>query len=204
MKELMAALGDFFILPISGLIPIGNEFISKEAFLEVYSCYVAALKHGELPNDSQVRPFFTSIWTVTLEAVYAVPVKPGHNLIKVCQPVIQLQGHRFDYSTVDGKFRSMVLGSDSVQWGLQFSYPQLYQDENLQVFSTKEGAQFPNTAVFKRVQQWMRSHTIATPFEVEGKKINVPIRLGKQCLSWVNHHPQLQAKGLRVITSYSQ
>lgn len=200
MQELVAALGDFFILPISGLIPIGNEFISKEAFLEAYSSYVAALKQGELPNDSRIRPYFTSIWTVTLEAVYAVPVKQGHNLIKICQPVIQLQGHRFDYSTVDGKFRSMVLGSDCVQWGLQFSYPQLYQDDNLQVFSTREGVQFPNTALFKRLQQWMRSHTIATPFEVEGKKINVPIRIGKQCLSWVNNHPQLQVKGLRVIT----
>jgi hypothetical protein len=49
------------------------------------------------------------------------------------------------------------------------------------------------------MQQWVRSHTIATPFEVEGKKVNVPIRLGKECLSRINSHPQLQAKGLRVI-----
>ena len=75
----------------------------------------------------------------------------------------------------------------------------LYQDQHLQVLTVKEGLQFPNTAVFKKMQQWTRMYTIATPFEVEGKKVNVPIRLGKQCLQWIHHHPQLQAKGLRVI-----
>jgi hypothetical protein len=64
--------------------------------------------------------------------------------------------------------------------------------------TVRETPQFPNTTLFKRLQQWVRSHTIATPFEVEGKKINVPIRIGKRCLNWIHVHPQLRAKGIRV------
>lgn len=198
MKELILFLGQFWMVQISGLIPIGQEFISTDDFLDVYCCYIESLKRGELPVDVRLRSHFSSVWTTTLEALYAVQINQEKCLVKISEPVIQLQAHRFDYSTADGKFRSMVLGMDSIFWGIQFSYPHLYQNANLEVFTVREGPQFPNTALFKRLQQWMRSHTIATPIEVEGKKVNVPIRLGKQCLSWINAHPQIRSKGLWI------
>lgn len=199
MQALLALLGNFWIVQISGLIPRGQEIINQDTFLEVYSDYLTVLKRGEIATDHRLRSYFSSIFTTFLEAVYAVPINEKQSLIKIQQPVIQLQAHRFDYSFADGKFRSMVLGQDSIQWGLQFSYPHLYQDDNLQVFTVREGTQFPNTALFKRLQQWVRSNTIATPFEVQGKRTNVPIRLGKQCLHWINTYSQLHAKGLRVL-----
>jgi hypothetical protein len=198
MGELFKALGSFWIIQISGLIPTGQEIIGQEAFLEVYSHYIDSLKRGENTTDSRLRPYFSSVLTTNLESLYTVTINETHGLVKVHQPVIQLQGHRFDYSFADGKFRSMVLGYDSILWGLQFSYPHLYQNDQLEVFTVREGAQFPNTALFKQLQKWMRMHTIATPIEVEGKRVNVPIRLGKQCLSWINSHPQLKAKGLHI------
>lgn len=199
MRELLAVLGEFWMVQISGVIPIGQEIISHEAFLDAYQHYILALKQGEQATDSRLRSYFSSVWTTFLEALYTVPVNEKAHLVKVQQPVIQLQAHRFDYSLADQTFRSMVLGVDSIQWGVQFSYPHLYQDENLNVFTVREGEQFPNTTLFKRLQKWVRDKTIATPFEVGGKRVNVPIRLGKQCLSWINTHPQLQTKGLRVV-----
>ncbi len=198
MRGLLTALGQFWIVQISGVMSIGQEIIAQGVFLEVYHHYLAALKKGENPEDSRVRPYFSAVLTTFLEALYAVQINEGSCLVKVQQPVLQLQAHRFDYSTADGTFRSMVMGVNSIPWGIQFSYPHLYQDDNLQVLTVREGPQFPNTALFKRLQQWVRANTIVTPFEVEGKKVNVPIRLGKQCLSWINTLPQLQAKGLRV------
>ncbi len=199
MKELLTILGEFWIVQISGMISPGQEIISQEAFLEVYSQYITALKQGENCLDIRLRPYFSSVFTTFLEALYAVKINERQCLVKVQQPVIQLQAHRFDYSSADGTFRSMVMGYDSIQWGIQFSYPHLYQDDHLQVLTVREGAQFPNTALFKKLQQWVRSQTIATPFEVQGKRVNIPIRLGKQCFSWINAHPQLQAKGLCVV-----
>jgi hypothetical protein len=199
MEELLAVLKEFWIVQTGGLIQIGQEIISHKAFLEVYRQYIAAIKQGEPLADSYVRPYFSSVITSFLEALYAVPINESQCLVKVQLPVLQLQTHRFDYSSADGKFRSMVLGYESIHWGIQFAYPHLYQDENFQVFTVKEGAKFPNTTLFKSLQQWVRSKTIATPFEIQGKRVNVPIRLGKQCLSWINTYPQLQAKGLRVV-----
>lgn len=189
MRALLAALGQFWIVQISGVIPIGQEIIAHETFLEVYYHYIHALKKGENAADPRVRLYFSTVFTTFLEALYAVQVNEKHYLVKVQQPVLQLQAHRFDYSSVDGTFRSMVMGTNAIPWGIQFSYPHLYQDENLQVLTVREGVQFPNTVLFKRLQQWVRANTIATPFEVEGKRINVPIRLGKQCLSWINTLP---------------
>lgn len=199
MEDLFCALGDFWIVQISGLIPIGQEIIQKADFLSMFGGYIDALKCGEIPSDSRVRTYFSSAFTVDLNALYAVKVNQEQCAVKISKPVVQLQAHRFDYSPADGKFRSMVLGYDSIHWGLQFSYPHLYQDENLEVFTVREGPQFPNTALYKRLQKWVRSHTLATPFEVEGRTVNVPVRLGRKCLSWINAHPQLHAKGLKVM-----
>lgn len=198
MEDLLDALENFWIVQISGLVPVGQEIIRREEFISAYSSYIAALKRGELPNDHRLRSYFSSVFTVDLNAVYAVKVNPQYSIVKIRTPVVQLQSHRFDYSVADGKFRSMVLGQDSIHWGLQFSYPHLYQDEDFQVFTVREDAHFPNTSLFKKLQRWIRSHTIATPFEVGGKRINVPVRLGKQCVSWINGHPQFSGKHLRV------
>lgn len=199
MEELLNDLGNFEIVQISGVIPTGHEIIKRADFLEVYGLYIEALKRGEISSDTRIRPYFSSVLTLDLNALYAVKINEGHSLVKIQKPVIQLQTHRFDYSFADGKFRSMVMGFDSIYWGVQFSYPHLYQDDKLQVFTVREGAQFPNTSLFKKLQAWVRTYTIATPIEVQGKKINVPIRLGKKCLSWINQHPQLKAKGLKVL-----
>jgi hypothetical protein len=202
MQSLLVALGQFWIVQVSGVMPLGQEMISQDSFLEVYRHYIEALKKGENPTDSRVRPYFSAIFTTYLDALYAVQVNPGHGLVKVLQPVVQLQAHRFDYSSADGTFRSMVMGNDSIPWGIQFSYPHLYQNENLEVLTVREGAQFPNTSLYKKLQQWVRVHTIATPFEIEGKRVNVPIRLGKQCLTWINTLSQLTVKKLRVFTKF--
>lgn len=198
MQTLLFELGKLWIVRTSGVISNGEEVISQADFLEVYKFYIDALKKGENVQDPRLRSYFSAILTTFPEALYRVALNENQSLVKVIQPVIQLQAHRFDYSFADHTFRSMVMGNESVSWGIQFSYPQIYQDDHLQVLKVREGSQFPNTALFKKLQQWIRAHTIATPFEVEGKKVNVPIRLGKKCLQWINIHPQLQAKGLRV------
>lgn len=199
MEGLVASLGQFWIVRTSGLVSGGEEVIPSSNFLEVYNRYLEAIKKGEEPQDPRTRPYFSSAWTVSPDPFYAVKVNEKQSLIKVERPVIQLQAHRFDYSLADATFRSMVFGMDSIPWGIQFSYPHLFQDKNLQVLTVREGPQFPNTALFKEVQQWIRSNTIATPFEIEGKKINVPIRLGKKCLEWASLLPQLQSKRLRIV-----
>jgi len=173
--------------------------LSKEAFLRAYDDYVSCLKRGQLPEEANFRVPFSSIFTTSREEIYAIKVGENKQLIRVSRPVIQLQAHRMHYSSDDGKFRPMVFGKDSILWGLQFSYPQIFKDNTTkEYYQVLEGERFINTALFRLLQKWMRQNTIPTPFIAEGKVVNSPIRLGKMCLSWINKHPQLALKSLQV------
>lgn len=199
MAQLIAEMEPFWIFPLGGVIKKEQEEISKAEFLNAYGIYIEALKSGVKPEESLFKRVFTSAWTVALDHLYAVPVSEESELIKLDKPVVQLQHHTCDYSADDGKFRSMVFGEGSLTWGIQFAYPQLFQDKDHETHQVDESPAFRNTAFFKRIQRWIRHNTAPTPFLVDGKQLNVPIRLGKSCFAWINRHPQLAQKGLRVL-----
>lgn len=197
MEALLKALKPFEIYIASGIIPIGTGLIEQEEFLDCYKNYINALKNGRMPGDERMTRYFSSVFTRAREALYAFHLDDSRQMIKVDRPVVQLQTHRFMYGA-DRKFRSMVLGQGSIHWGIQFSYPQLYQNKEMQVMNVREGDDFPNTALFKTLQRWVRENTVATPFMADGERVNVPIRLGKRCFVWINQHPQLIESGLHV------
>ena len=126
-------------------------------------------------------------------------VGEGETLLRIRGPVVQLRPHRFSYSAVDGKFRSMVMGTQTISWGVQFSYPQFCQLPDASVHQVNDS--FPNTAVFKQLQRWVRHNTIPTPLKVDGTRTNVPIRLGKNCIPWIHRHPHLIQQNIIVETS---
>lgn len=200
MRALLNDLGAFEIFLVSGLIPRGKGYVEQEDFLDCYANYVQALKKSEMPVDKRLGPFFSSVFTCAADCLYAVPIDEYRQLIKVQKPVIQLQMHRFSLGA-DKKLRSMVFGPDSIHWGIQFSYPQLYQNEKMEVFKTNDSEMFPNAALFKLLQKWVRDNTLATPFLIDNERVNVPIRLGKACFEWINHHPQLSLAGLQVSST---
>ncbi len=95
----------------------------------------------------------------------------------------------------------MVQSSDSISWGVQFSYPQLFQDPHTRkVVKIADQDAFENTALFTSLMQWMRSHTLPTPFVVNGVRTNSSIRVGKRALSWVGSLVQLQQKGIDIFS----
>lgn len=177
----------------------GEESPTKEQFITAYGKYIDALKNGILPEEKQFRSLFSAVMTVTPKSLFAIPVKDDRLILRVATPSVQMQFHRLGYSKVDYKFRPMAFGPESIFWGIQFSYPQLYQNLNTnEVFTVNESPDFPNTILFRAIQRWIRHHTIPTPFLLGEQKIHVPMRLGKQCLSWINRHPQLKELNLSV------
>ncbi|MFI5334974.1 MAG: hypothetical protein ACHQT8_07455 [Chlamydiales bacterium] len=200
MRTLFETLEPFEIFLVSEPVTEEGACIDKEEFLRLYSHYVQALKAGTLPDESRLRRAFSSIFSVTREALYAMKVGNNKFLIKAVRPVLQLQLHHFFVSSIDGKFHPMVLGKESITWGIQFSYPQLYQDPVTQDFAkVREGEEFPNTALYQKLARWLRRNTTPTPFVFQGKRSNEPIRLGKQCFSWINQHAGLQEHGVTVM-----
>lgn len=197
MQDFLNALGPFFIYPLGAVVPRGQDQIKIEDFLTLYQSYIEALKQGRVPEERSFRSIFSSALSLKEDCLYALAVGEDRQLVRVLKPVVQMQAHTLDYSPADGKFRSMVLGQDSVLWGLQFSYPQLYEDPETRA-PQKVDSRYVNSALFRLIQKWIRENTIPTPFVVSGEVINVPMRLGKQCLTWINNHPQFLKKGLKV------
>jgi hypothetical protein len=199
MKALFESLGPFHIFTVGSVVKRCEGEISKETFLSCYAHYIGQLKTGLLPDDYAYRSLFASIMTTTEEHLYALHVGAEGQLIRIAKPVVQMQSHQLGYSEADGKFRSMVFGTENLLWGLQFSYPQLFEDPQTHAaHKVTESAQFPDTALFRALQKWTRQNTEPTPFIVQDKIVNVPARLGKNCFSWINEHPQLERKGLSV------
>jgi hypothetical protein len=199
MVSLLETLDPIFIAVVSEAVGEEDGLVQTEEFLNAYRGYVQTLKAGTIPEEKGLRRYFSAALTRSLDALYRMRVGTDKYLIKPIQPIIQLQGHQFFYSTLDEKFHPMVLSQNSVSWGVQFAYPQLYQDPKLgTIAKVAHGPECPNTSVFTQLTRWMRDQTLPTPFIVNGKRTNSPIRLGKRCLSWIAKHPQLIEKGIGV------
>jgi hypothetical protein len=199
MRELISTLGPVSFVCVSQPIAAEEAVLTAERFCEIYADYVHRLKEGEKVDLPEFRKWFSSAMTVDLDAFYALSVGGEKYLIKPTKPVIQLQAHHFFYSDLDKKFHPMILGPESISWGLQFSYPRLFQDPKThQIGKVSESQEFPNSAIFSKLLKWMRSESTPTPFVVDGVRTNSPIRAGKRALSWVKEHPQLKNRGITV------
>lgn len=204
MGQLCEHLLPFQIYLTGGVMKPGQGAVSHERFLKTYHDYVGCLQNGLLPEEETYRQLFSTLWTRQADHLAVTQVNETDYLIRPCLPVVQLRPHRFSYSPLDGQFRSMVLGRYSLSWGIQFAYPQIFQNpETQQIEQIKEEPRFPNTSLFRSLQRWVRQHTLPTPFGVGEKQVNVPIRIGMHCLKWINQHPQLAEHNLKVITKSS-
>lgn len=194
LKNLFDRLEPFYIYPLTGLGD--GEPIDPECFFIQYSSWIEKLKTGQVPADQELRSVLACAFTRELDALWKQEIPGGRYLMKMGKPVIQVQAHFFTYSPIDGVFRPMTMGSSNIFWGLQFSFPQIYQEpKTMELLEVEES---PNRDLFQTIKEWVRDQTRPTPFIVDGKKTNVPIRLGKNCFSWINSHPQIREQKIGV------
>lgn len=196
MESLIQQLPSFKVYDVQKVTAPQEGIYESRSFLEKYGEYVAALKQGELPQINDFRPLFSSVWSVSEEALFSLPTPEGRRLLKACEPVVQIQMNQIRYAPEEKVFRTQVYSSDSLYWGIQIGFPHIYLDPR--TFETGNTRDFPNMALFSAFQRWIRQATLPTPFLVEGERINSPIRLGKACFSWINQHPQLKANRIAI------
>lgn len=188
-----------FLFSTLGVQPKGKNRVGVSDFLSAWQRYIALLKQGLPVNDADFRFFFTLSCTFDLEAVRVLDLPNDREVIAPYAPLMQMQLHRFSYSMADNKFHSQAFGVHSVSWGVRLSYPQLYQYPNTRkVEDALDETKFVNATLFSKARSWMREVSTPTPFLVEGQRVNVPIRLGKSCFSWIDAHPDLAGKKLSV------
>lgn len=186
MKSLLELLGQPYLFPISRPLSPDLNFTNE------YANYVAALEKGDKPKNLQAY-----LMTNSLEAVYALQLSDGRELVRPYLPCILVRPHHVNFSPEDRKFRSKVYGENAITWGYTFSYPQFCLDPTTHDVE-KVDERYSNTPLFKQIQRWMRESTTPTPFLYKETKINAPIRLGKEALYLAKNHFQLKQQDLDV------
>lgn len=200
MIDLIDKLDPFYLITVSKPIKKQEAVLERKDFLQSHAEYIQALKQGRVLQDNCIRENFSCAMTRSKELFYAMPVLEDRFLIKPTLPVIQMQMHRFLFSPMEKIFYPMVLGQKTVSWGIQFSYPQFYQDpKTKEIARVVKGDAFPNTELFSLLMKWVRQTTIPTPFLVDEERINATIRIGKKCIKWIHLHPQLHALNIKVL-----
>jgi len=190
LEQLLKALMPHELFPLSGTY--GLEQLPLKSFVSEYSAWIEQLQRGVVPQPTQKALCLTR----DPESVWLQQMPNDLFAVKPCRPYIQVQVHYMQYSPVDGQFRSMTFGPETIFWGLQFAFPQVFQDPKSGQFVDEDLG--PNEGVFRDLRRWVREHTTPTPMLVDSKQVNLPVRLGKHCKSWIHQHPQLKARGLYV------
>jgi hypothetical protein len=200
MSQFLEALGPFFILQTDVVLDISDGIVDRQDFLKAYSEYVEDIKEGRSINEKKVKKYFQAVWTLSLDAVYSIKVPENRHIIKQVHPSIIVQHHKLHYSTDDHKFRSMVLGIDAFTFGIQISYPQLYQDpKSMELKKILLDNSFYNTELYKKIKMWIRSNTRPISFLINEKKWTIPQRIGKEALAFINNHLGLIKNQLKVL-----
>lgn len=194
MEALVTAIKPFEFYNVSTIAPLEELNITHEVFLKAYQNYISDLKNGKIPEPD--RKIFSAVATVNSDALYAKEIGPGRWMAKLCTPVVQLQHHRFFASKADHKIHPMVMSPDSICWGVQFAFPQIFFDGTGGSYS--KTTQFPNNELFSKIVKWLRAESVPTTLIWDGQKVATPIRLGKACFAWIASHPQLKAQGIQV------
>jgi hypothetical protein len=199
MEDLFQSLRPFFLIPATGVVQKDSLFVDPQEFLKRYREYLEWTKQSPGLPPQDLRRFFSLMFTVSMDCLYAAEVGAGRYVIKSILPVIMIQLHHFFISTLDQKIHPMVMSRESLCWGIQFSYPQVFEHPQTHEFSkVTVSSLFPNTAPFKTLIQWLRHHTMPTPLHFSGQRLYAPFRIGKQSLHWIHEHAGLKDRGIQV------
>lgn len=148
----------------------GKVFSLGEKVEEGFPLWLEKFVQGEV---------LPALLTRSPEAYTRLEFEGGKFLIQPRTPLIQVKEHRIVVAS-DNTIHSGVFGPDSIPFGITFSYPQIFLDpEENRVVEVGKSA-YPNTALFKELQKWVRNYTRPTAFLIGGEKKVFPFRTGKE------------------------
>lgn len=198
MEALMKELPDFYLYVTAKVVSEKNERLSKESFLTEYRKAFIPLKAGL--QSLELRSL-VSLSISNDESSFTRLILPeGRVLMQPTAPIIQLSPTFLSYSSQTKELRFGLYGTETLFFGMTLAYPQLYQENSGEIVDVDESPRFANTALFYQLWRWLRTHTIPTPFLVEGRRVNMPVRIDRSSLGWLNTLAGLKERGLAIQT----
>lgn len=204
LEVLFEILHPFYLLNIAKVCLKEEVIIDVQTILHLYRDYIADLKNKEVLNETFYRTTFCLALSKNLDPFYLMKVKESSFLVKLTKPIIRMQLFSFHYIEEENQFVTTQNIEKSISWGLEFSFPQFYQDPDtcqpIEVLKDKDN---PNTQLFKAIQKWVRSFTEPVPFRIHKNKHIAPFRLGKKCFEWINGYQAMQRHGLEIVDHHA-
>lgn len=186
LEKLIEYLSPLLILNTSEVIPQEKISLPVEELVRLYEKYIAMLQ-GKSPRE---RISLSYALSTRIENFCAIKLSSNKYICRLVQPDVQLQVYSFLLND-SGKPLSQVFSSETVSFGLQFSYPAIFQDGlTSQVFSTTKNT-FSGWKLWSSIRSWIRNHTFPLPICFQGKNMRLPIRLGQVAATWITSHIDL-------------
>lgn len=154
-----------------------------------YALYVSDWKQGKAAK----LPDFAYAFTLSEDALYAIDFEQGYR-IKPKEAIVEITPHYMSFG--EEEVKSNVFGTDTLSWGIQFGFPQLYEDEQGEIRKHLEAKNYP---LFKEIQKYLRENTIPAKFKRGDQIIQSSIRVDKDAHDWVNQHPWLKTKNITLV-----
>lgn len=186
LERLLQYLSPLFLLNTSGVILREKISIELDEFVRIYRKYIAMLQ-GKIPREGVSLSYALS---QQLENFCIVELSSHKYICRMIQPDVQMQAYSLLLDE-SGKPLSQVFSTGAISFGLQLSYPAIFQDTLTgEVFSTTKNT-FPGWKLFSAIRKWIRSHTFPLPIYFQEKNSRLPIRLGRLAATWITSHIDL-------------
>lgn len=183
LERLLQYLSPLVILNTSGVIRREKISIQVDEFTCLYEKYIAMLQ-GKIQRD---RICLSYALSQRLENFSVVKLSSNKYICRMVQPDVQIQAYSFLLDEA-GKPLSQVFSEEAIPFGLQFSYPAIFQDtQTMEVFSTTKNG-FAGWKLFSAIRSWIRSYTAPLPIRFQEKTIKLPIRTGRLAAAWLTSH----------------
>lgn len=164
---------------------------TEQEFLSAYEQYLSALKGKEKIDLSLYRKMFTTFFSRNIEDIYRVPLASGKEMLKIERPFIQIKPIVLNVSSIDQSIHVSALNPTGILWGLQASFPQLFQKPNSADIDKVNPKEDVNAELFKTLRGYIREKTKPVKFEVQDREIQTNFRVGEKCLEWIHQHSGL-------------
>lgn len=197
LRELIGLISPCFFVNVAKIGKSHEFLIEAETLLTYYLQYIKSLQESsEKPVD---KTRFSLALSKTLDPFYAMAIKEDQFLIKMKTPAIRMQLFQWHYLEETKQFITTAQLSQGLSWGLEFSFPQFYQDpKTYQPIEILKDLSNPNTQIFKQIQKWARSNTEPASFSLHHEKLIAPFKIGKKCLPWIQSYCSLRSRGWEV------
>lgn len=183
MENLLRYLSPLAILNISEVVPFDKTSLTIDTFMNKYQKYIDMLR-GKTPKQ---KISLTYALSQQIENFRAIAVGQKQYICRPLQPEVHMQTHEFLLDS-NGKILPQVFSKETISWGIQLSYPAIFQNAYTMEVIQATRTSFNGWKVFSCIRNWIRTHTLPLPVHYQEKIIQLPIRLGKKAATWIQDH----------------